>query len=61
MTAREAIKLLEAAGFLLDRQSGSHKVYKHPDGRRCTVPDHRGDLKPGTLANMRRESGLALR
>jgi predicted RNA binding protein YcfA (HicA-like mRNA interferase family) len=25
---------------LLDRQSGSHRLYRHPDGRRVTVTFH---------------------
>ena len=61
LTAKEAIRMLEDAGFVFDRQSGAHKIYRHPDGRRCTVADHRGDMKPGTLANMRRESKLPFR
>jgi len=28
VTAADAIKVLEQAGFFLSRQSGSHKIYK---------------------------------
>jgi predicted RNA binding protein YcfA (HicA-like mRNA interferase family) len=28
-------------GFSLDRQAGSHQLYRHPDGRRVTVSYHR--------------------
>jgi predicted RNA binding protein YcfA (HicA-like mRNA interferase family) len=35
-------------GFALDRQSGSHAVFIHPDGRRTTVPVHdKRDLGKG--------------
>jgi predicted RNA binding protein YcfA (HicA-like mRNA interferase family) len=36
VTAAEAIKVLERAGFLLVRQSGSHKMYKNKEGKRVT-------------------------
>lgn len=37
------IKFLEDSGFKFVRQNGSHKFYKHPDGRTTTVPDHKGE------------------
>lgn len=41
VTARNLIAALEADGFILDRQKGSHRLYKHIDGRRVTVSFHR--------------------
>jgi len=40
LTARAIIRALARDGFLLDRQSGSHRLYRHPDGRRITVTFH---------------------
>ena len=40
ITAGKVIKVLERAGFVLVRQSGSHKIYKNSEGRRVTVPYH---------------------
>jgi predicted RNA binding protein YcfA (HicA-like mRNA interferase family) len=40
LTARELIRLIEAQGFLFDRQTGSHAIYRRPDGRRVTIPMH---------------------
>jgi predicted RNA binding protein YcfA (HicA-like mRNA interferase family) len=37
LSSREVIRLLESRGFSLERQSGSHAVYRHPDGRWTTV------------------------
>ena len=34
----EVMRVLEKMGFRLIRQSGSHAVYRHPDGRWTTVP-----------------------
>ena len=33
-------KILLTLGFKLVRQKGSHKFYRHPDGRYTTLPDH---------------------
>lgn len=38
--ARELIKILNKLGFEEIRQRGSHKFFKHPDGRVTTVPFH---------------------
>ena len=39
---REVVALLEAHGFSEVRQRGSHKEFRHPDGRCTTVPFHSG-------------------
>jgi len=44
---REVVKILERMGFVEVRQRGSHKQFKHPDGRFTTVPMHSGrDISP---------------
>ena len=40
LTPREIVRLVETRGFVFDRQKGSHAVYRHPDGRRVTIPMH---------------------
>ncbi len=54
LTARQIVNALNREGFVLDRQSGSHQLYRHPDGRRVTVSFHRpGDtFPPKTLKSM---------
>jgi len=42
--AGKVIKVLEHMGFMLVRQSGSHKIYKNRDGKRATVPYHPGKI-----------------
>ncbi|TAN68482.1 MAG: addiction module toxin, HicA family [Methylobacter sp.] len=42
LKSREIIALLEALGFSELRQRGSHKQFRHPDGRCTTVPFHAG-------------------
>ncbi|HMD97310.1 MAG TPA: type II toxin-antitoxin system HicA family toxin [Terriglobia bacterium] len=55
---REVIRFLESLGFQQARQRGSHKFFRHPDGRTATVPDHQGeDLGRGILAKILRDAG----
>ena len=39
---REVAARLESLGFAEIRQRGSHKQYRHPDGRGTTIPFHAG-------------------
>lgn len=44
---REVEGMLHKLGFEQVRQRGSHRQYRHPDGRMTTVPFHGGrDLSP---------------
>ena len=38
----ELIKIINIPGFVEIRQKGSHKQFKHSDGRTTTVPFHKG-------------------
>jgi predicted RNA binding protein YcfA (HicA-like mRNA interferase family) len=55
--SRELVRALERLGFVLLRKSpGSHWQFQHPDGRRTTVPVHRGcDIGPGLLRKILRD------
>ncbi|HEX9407665.1 MAG TPA: type II toxin-antitoxin system HicA family toxin [Thermoanaerobaculia bacterium] len=47
---RELVSILERLGFVEIRQRGSHKQFRHPDGRVTTVPFHSGrDISPSLL------------
>jgi predicted RNA binding protein YcfA (HicA-like mRNA interferase family) len=62
VTAAEAIKVLERVGFLLVRQSGSHKIYKNREGKRVTVPYHTGrTLHPKVLQSILRDANLTVK
>lgn len=37
VTAKEVIRILLKKGFVQVRQSGSHIIFRHPDGRRTTA------------------------
>ncbi|HWA41306.1 MAG TPA: type II toxin-antitoxin system HicA family toxin [Gemmatimonadales bacterium] len=48
--------LLLALGFVPVRQRGSHKQYRHPDGRGTTVPFHPGqDVSPTLIRKIARD------
>jgi len=58
---REAIAILVALGFSEVRQRGSHKRFRHADGRATTVPVHGGrDLSPILLRRIARDVGLTV-
>jgi predicted RNA binding protein YcfA (HicA-like mRNA interferase family) len=53
---REVERLLLAFGFVEVRQRGSHKQYRHPDGRGTTVPFHAGqDVSPTLIRKIARD------
>ena len=59
---KDIIHLLKRLGFNDVRQKGSHRIFKHPDGRRTIVPIHPGhDIPSGTLKAMLRDINLDLR
>jgi predicted RNA binding protein YcfA (HicA-like mRNA interferase family) len=48
-TARQVIRALLRLGFVQTRSHGSHFRFEHPDGRKTTVPVHRGRTIPRGL------------
>ena len=40
--ARTLMKALRRLGFVQIRSRGSHRRFEHPDGRKTTVPVHKG-------------------
>ncbi|MBU0508752.1 type II toxin-antitoxin system HicA family toxin [bacterium] len=49
-------RLLARLGFEEVRQRGSHVLFRHPDGRTTTVPDHAGrDLARPLIREILRE------
>ncbi|MDQ3415106.1 MAG: type II toxin-antitoxin system HicA family toxin [Verrucomicrobiota bacterium] len=49
---------LQRAGFALKRQSGSHAVLRHPDGRQTYVAMHTGDVPTGTFRSILKQARL---
>ena len=58
---REVVSVLQTLGFQEARQSGSHKQFRHTDGRCTTVPFHVGrDLSPILLRQIAKDIGLTI-
>jgi predicted RNA binding protein YcfA (HicA-like mRNA interferase family) len=56
---REIIRLIEADGWRLSRQRGSHRQYDHPTKPgKVTIAGHPNqDVPRGTAANILRQAG----
>ncbi len=58
---REVAALLEKKGFAEIRQRGSHKQFRHADGRATTVPFHaERDISPILLRKIAADIGLTV-
>ncbi len=58
---REVLTILKKLGFSEVRQRGSHKQYRHSDGRCTTVPFHQGrDISPILLRQIIKDIGLTV-
>ena len=56
--AREVLAALRRAGFEVRRQSGSHVVLRHADGRQTYVAMHSKDVPTGTFRSILKQAGL---
>ena len=57
----KVVSILESLGFLEVRQKGSHKQFRHPDGRGTTVPFHAGrDISPILLKKIAKDIRLTV-
>ena len=58
---REIAGILQKLGFVEVRQRGSHKQYRHADGRCTTLPFHQGrDISPILLRQIAKDIGLTV-
>jgi predicted RNA binding protein YcfA (HicA-like mRNA interferase family) len=58
---QEVVRILENLGFVQVRQKGSHKQFRHEDGRATTVPFHKGrDIAPRLLKQIADDINLTL-
>lgn len=58
---KEVAAILERLGFVEIRQRGSHRQYRHIDGRCTTVPFHHGrDISPILLRQIAKDIHLTL-
>ena len=61
LTAQEIMRVIERKGFVLVRQSGSHKIFRNSEGTRITLPFHSGKiLHPKLLKSILEDAGLSV-
>ena len=61
LKSREVAAVLRSLGFEEVRQRGSHKQFRHPDGRATTVPFHPGrDISPILLRQIAKDIGMLI-
>jgi len=59
ISPKELCRFLEKMDFVLIRQRGSHRLYRHPDGRQTVVPVHPGkDIRRKLLRAILKEIGM---
>ncbi len=58
---QEVVRILNNLGFSEVRQKGSHKQFRHQDGRATTVPFHKGrDIAPRLLRQIANDINLTI-
>jgi len=56
---QEVTAILRRLGFAEVRQRGSHKQFRHPDGRGTTVPFHSGrEISPTLVRKIAQDVGV---
>lgn len=61
ITPDDAIRILLKAGFVLTRQSGSHKIYKNNLRKRVTISYHKAKIiHPKVLRSILEDAGLTV-
>jgi predicted RNA binding protein YcfA (HicA-like mRNA interferase family) len=60
MTAKQIEKLVKSKGWYFERQTGSHKIYRHSNLKGIVVIPFHGkkDLPKGTLNSILKQAGL---
>ena len=61
LKSAEVITIFGKLGFVEVRQRGSHKQFRHPDGRGTTIPVHKGkDISPVLLRKIADDINMTL-
>ena len=55
VSSKEMVKILNLLDFHEVRQKGSHKTFKHIDGRTTVIPFHSEDLGRGLIRKILRD------
>jgi predicted RNA binding protein YcfA (HicA-like mRNA interferase family) len=59
ISGKEAVKIFEKFGYVIDHQTGSHIILYHESRPTLSIPNHK-ELAPGLLRALIRKSGLTV-
>jgi predicted RNA binding protein YcfA (HicA-like mRNA interferase family) len=59
ISGKEAVKIFQKFGYILDHQTGSHMILYHKTRPTLSIPNHK-ELAPGLLRGLIRKSGLTV-
>jgi len=59
ISGKEAVKIFQKFGYILDHQTGSHIILYHESRPTLSIPNHK-ELAPGLLRGLIRKSGLTV-
>ena len=59
LSGKEAVKIFEKFGYILDHQTGSHMILYHGSKPTLSIPNHK-ELAPGLLRGLIRKSGITV-
>ncbi len=59
ISGKEAVKIFQKFGYILDHQTGSHMILYHEERPTLSIPNHK-ELAPALLRALIRKSGLTV-
>lgn len=59
ISGKEAVKIFEKFGYILDHQTGSHIILWHESKSILSVPNHK-ELAPGLLRSLIRQAEITV-
>jgi predicted RNA binding protein YcfA (HicA-like mRNA interferase family) len=59
ISPKDMVKLLVTIGFVEIRQKGSHKTFKHNNGRTTVIPFHGEELGRGLIRKILRDIDIS--
>jgi predicted RNA binding protein YcfA (HicA-like mRNA interferase family) len=59
ISGKQAVKIFNKFGYILDHQTGSHMILYHQNKPTLSVPNHK-ELAPGLLRSLIRKAGITV-
>ena len=59
ISGKQAVKIFEKYGYVLDHQTGSHQILWHPEKNTLSIPNHR-ELAPSLLRSLIRQAEMTV-